>query len=51
MEGILLLAHKGVDYIDKFCEQFNNDKRFNIYIHYDTKLHLTEHDKLILQAK
>ena len=51
MEAILLLAHKGVDYIDKFCEQFNNDKRYNIYIHYDTKLHLTEHDKLILQTK
>ena len=36
--AILLIAHKGLDYIDKFCEQFNNDERFNIYIHIDKKI-------------
>ena len=40
-QAILLLAHKGLDYIDKFCEQFNNDERFDIFIHYDKKLNLS----------
>lgn len=43
-QAILLLAHKGIDYINKFCEQFNNDNRFDIYIHYDKKLNLSKND-------
>lgn len=41
-QAILLLAHKGIDYIDYFCSQFNNDERFNIYIHIDINTIISE---------
>lgn len=49
MQAILLLAHKGIDYIDNFCSQFTDD--FNIYIHYDKKLKLSNTDINMLQTK
>jgi hypothetical protein len=35
--AILLLASYGIDYLNNFLEQFNNDSRFDIYIHIDGK--------------
>lgn len=37
MQAILLLSHKGFDYIENFLKQFENDNRFCFYIHYDKK--------------
>ena len=44
MQAILLLAHKGIDYITEFCKQFNNDNDFQIYIHQDIKNKISERD-------
>ena len=44
MQAILLLAHKGIDYITEFCKQFNNDIDFQIYIHQDIKNKISERD-------
>jgi len=33
--SILLLSSYGIDYLNNFLSQFNIDKRFDIYIHYD----------------
>ena len=35
--AILLLSSYGIKYLNNFLRQFNNDKRYNIYIHYDGK--------------
>ena len=35
--AILLLSSYGIDYMNAFLSQFNNDKRFDIYIHIDGK--------------
>lgn len=35
--AILLLSSYGIDYLNNFLSQFNNDKRFEIYIHIDKK--------------
>ena len=51
MQAILLLAHKGVDYIDKFCNQFSNVYNFNVYIHQDTKNPLSISDINYLYVK
>lgn len=37
MHAVLLLSHKGFDYIKNFLKQFDNDNRFCFYIHYDKK--------------
>lgn len=44
MQAILLIAHKGIDYIENFCKQFDNDNDFQIYIHYDAKNHIEQSD-------
>lgn len=44
MQAILLIAHKGIDYIENFCKQFNNDNDFQIYIHYDAKNYIEQND-------
>lgn len=44
MHAILLIAHKGIDYIENFCKQFDNDNDFQIYIHYDAKNHIEQSD-------
>lgn len=44
MQAILLLAHKGIDYIIEFCKQFNNDNDFQIYIHQDIKNKINDDD-------
>ena len=33
--AILLLSSYGINYLNNFLSQFNNDKRFEIYIHLD----------------
>ena len=33
--AILLLSSYGINYLNNFLSQFNNDKRFDIYIHID----------------
>ena len=33
--AILLLSSYGINYMNNFLSQFNNDKRFDIYIHID----------------
>jgi len=33
--AILLLSSYGIDYLNNFLSQFNNDKRFDIFIHYN----------------
>ena len=35
MHAILLLSSYGINYMNNFLSQFNNDKRFEIYIHID----------------
>lgn len=50
-QAILLLAHKGIDYIDKFCSQFNNDKHFDIYIHIDMKTNISDENLNELKLK
>lgn len=42
MQAILLLAHKGKEYIENFLKQF--DERFNVYIHVDIKNKLNDED-------
>lgn len=51
MQAILLLAHKGIDYIDYFCSQFNNDERFNIFIHIDTNTIISEENLNHIKSK
>ena len=50
-QAILLLAHKGIDYIDYFCSQFNNDKRFNIFIHIDINTIISEENLNHIKSK
>ena len=35
--AILLLSSYGIDYLNHFLKQFNNDNRFDIYINIDGK--------------
>ena len=51
MQAILLLAHKGIDYIDYFCSQFNNDERFNIFIHIDINTIISEENLNYIKSK
>lgn len=51
MQAILLLAHKGIEYIDYFCSQFNNDERFNIFIHIDINTKISESDIVYIKSK
>ena len=50
-QAILLLAHKGIEYIDYFCSQFNNDERFNIFIHIDINTKISESDIVYIKSK
>lgn len=51
MQAILLLAHKGFDYIDNFLKQFDNDEHFCFYIHLDKKsTPLTHEEKEYLMS-
>jgi hypothetical protein len=51
MHAILLLSHKGYEYIDNFCKQFDNDQDFNIYIHQDLKNKLNKKEIYLLKSK
>ena len=48
--AILLLSSYGIDYLNNFLAQFNNDKRFDIYIHLDgkSKMDVDNHSKIII---
>ena len=47
--AILLLSSYGVDYLNNFLDQFNNDKRYDIFIHIDgkSKLNFDNHREII----
>lgn len=49
--AILLLSSYGIDYLNNFLEQFNNDNRFDIYINIDgkTKIDL-DNNKTIIKS-
>jgi len=50
--AILLLSSYGISYMNNFLSQFNNDKRFDIYIHIDGKTKIDiENNKTITRAK
>lgn len=49
--AILLLASYGIDYLNNFLEQFNNDTRFDIYIHIDGKTKIDiDNNKTIIKS-
>ena len=49
--AIILLASYGIDYLNSFLEQFNNDSRFDIYIHIDGKTKIDiDNNKTIINA-
>ena len=49
--AIILLASYGIDYLNNFLEQFNNDSRFDIYIHIDGKTKIDiDNNKTIINA-
>ena len=49
MQALLLLSSYGINYINNFLSQFNNDKRFDIFIHLDrkSKSDFENHKKII----
>ena len=50
--AILLLSSYGINYMNNFLSQFNNDKRFDIYIHIDGQSKIDiENDKKITKSK
>ena len=50
--AILLLSSYGISYMNNILSQFNNDKRFDIYIHIDGKTKIDiENNKTITRAK
>jgi hypothetical protein len=50
--AILLLSSYGISYMNNVLSQFNNDERFDIYIHLDGKTKIDiENNKTITRAK
>ena len=50
--AILLLSSYGISYMNNFLSQFNNDERFDIYIHLDGKTKIDiENNKTVTRAK
>ena len=47
--AILVLSSYGIDYLNNFLKQFNNDNRFDIYIHIDgkTKIDIDNNETII----
>ena len=47
--AILILSSYGIDYLNNFLKQFNNDNRFDIYIHIDgkTKIDIDNNENII----
>ena len=49
--AILVLSSYGVDYLNNFLKQFNNDNRFDIYIHIDGKAKIDiDNNKTIIKS-
>ena len=49
--AILLLSSYGINYLNNFLVQFNNDKRFDIFIHIDGKTKIDiENNKTIINS-